>query len=292
MTVAQMAKADHPRSRGVYSVYSGAQWFSRGSSPLARGLPVAAGVCEAGGWIIPARAGFTVGARVGFRYRGDHPRSRGVYAADDGRSDGEGGSSPLARGLLRVFRCAVVFAGIIPARAGFTGCRGGMRGGRLDHPRSRGVYRGRTSRISIPRGSSPLARGLRLIHRAVRGGQRIIPARAGFTSDEAAKKLADHGSSPLARGLPGRLMSRRRGRGIIPARAGFTCAIISVGRTIMDHPRSRGVYPRISSTISRARGSSPLARGLPVTGGDGFEWGGIIPARAGFTDRGSQGPEL
>ena len=30
-----------------------------------------------------------------------------------------------------------------------------------------------------------------------------------------------------------------------------------------DHPRSRGVYP--------------------VTGGDGFEWGGIIPARAGFT---------
>ena len=51
----------------------------------------------------------------------------------------------------------------------------------------------------------------------------------------------------------------------------------------VDHPRSRGVYAARPALISRLRGSSPLARGLPQgrrhLSGDR----GIIPARAGFT---------
>ena len=50
---------DHPRSRGVYGDIGGALSYLLGSSPLARGLPAAKAAAEAGGGIIPARAGFT-----------------------------------------------------------------------------------------------------------------------------------------------------------------------------------------------------------------------------------------
>ena len=58
------------------------------------------------------------------------------------------GSSPLARGLLIFSSTEYLEDRIIPARAGFT-----VRGfclGRVcwDHPRSRGVYRHSTPRIS------------------------------------------------------------------------------------------------------------------------------------------------
>ena len=53
------SRKDHPRSRGVYEIYSVGLNERFGSSPLARGLPVP----RIGGWllwgIIPARAGFT-----------------------------------------------------------------------------------------------------------------------------------------------------------------------------------------------------------------------------------------
>ena len=72
---------------------------------------------------------------------------------------------------------------------------------------------------------------------------------------------------------------------IIPARAGFTRAMRSSSAATEDHPRSRGVYHWGRLSVPSTRGSSPLARGLrdpvllpvPVRG--------IIPARAGFTDR-------
>ena len=132
---------------------------------------------------------------------------------------------------------------------------------------------------------------------------RIIPARAGFTvrwflflrtrrdhprsrgvygimSDNITR---NQGSSPLARGLQRvGAVDRVAGR-IIPARAGFTDASGLYQAGITDHPRSRGVYPRVSSRESRRGGSSPLARGLRGA----FVMFGccsrIIPARAGFT---------
>ena len=154
-------------------------------------------------------------------------------------------------------------------------------------------------------GSSPLARGLLHGVGQVQALGRIIPARAGFTATCAAawKLAADHprsrgvytsgsrampkfeGSSPLARGLLSGHFLLLRVDGIIPARAGFTR---SAGRAISfprDHPRSRGVYATAPAAEGRARGSSPLARGLRPARPRASRSRGIIPARAGFTAR-------
>ena len=92
------------------------------------------------------------------------------------------------------------------------------------------------------------------------------------------------GSSPLARGLREQHNSFMNGDGIIPARAGFTQSR-GLGRLRMqDHPRSRGVYVHMPDEKSRRYGSSPLARGLLLRPDVHVFKGGIIPARAGFTE--------
>ena len=154
------AAPDHPRSRGVYAHSLSKMVSIRGSSPLARGLQ---GRRRAKGWrrgIIPARAGFTSGSGSWSRPRADHPRSRGVYAAEAALADEAEGSSPLARGLLRRRIISGSRSGIIPARAGFTGARVAGPPQGQDHPRSRGVYRDSASGSRRRDGSSPLARGL------------------------------------------------------------------------------------------------------------------------------------
>ena len=72
--------------------------------------------------------------------------------------------------------------------------------------------------------------------------------------------------------------------GIIPARAGFTALDAKAAADVADHPRSRGVYIRHMSTAYMGCGSSPLARGLPAVQNGDRTGGGIIPARAGFTN--------
>ena len=71
--------------------------------------------------------------------------------------------------------------------------------------------------------------------------------------------------------------------GIIPARAGFTVGRLDGRWPPGDHPRSRGVYVGPTLSWRRRRGSSPLARGLPVAVHGGAGPVRIIPARAGFT---------
>ena len=233
-----------------------------GSSPLARGLRGLDGGGGRGQGIIPARAGFTarlregrdglriIPARAGFTrvsivYRArdqDHPRSRGVYRRGEALRPGMRGSSPLARGLRKTPSAILLAAGIIPARAGFTGTPSEPKPRTPDHPRSRGVYENYDGCYWDAKGSSPLARGLPNRAGSNRKAPGIIPARAGFTRSmrSAASSDSDHprsrgvyrtgsavgpgvlGSSPLARGLrrrPGRELRRIR---IIPARAGFT----------------------------------------------------------------------
>ena len=190
-----------------------------------------------------------------------------------------------------------------PTRAGFTGSSSLLGQVLLDHPRSRGVYPDGGFQVGDIVGSSPLARGLRVMLFLVDTVLGIIPARAGFTYPWVmrTKQLPDHprsrgvyrvrfwemtlskGSSPLARGLllgghPSHPPSR-----IIPARAGFTQARRHARHRPRDHPRSRGVYPNTKSPTSTARGSSPLARGLLKRDGENIDGRGIIPARAGFT---------
>ena len=91
------------------------------------------------------------------------------------------------------------------------------------------------------------------------------------------------GSSPLARGLPGGQVGGGFSDGIIPARAGFTAGASASALPARDHPRSRGVYKYRTLRSTRPGGSSPLARGLPRSGGRRPGRHRIIPARAGFT---------
>ena len=71
---------DHPRSRGVYDDHGRGRDDVAGSSPLARGLPVAASLEARTHGIIPARAGFTRREPSRQCREEDHPRSRGVYS--------------------------------------------------------------------------------------------------------------------------------------------------------------------------------------------------------------------
>ena len=95
------------------------------------------------------------------------------------------------------------------------------------------------------------------------------------------------GSSPLARGLLSvPFFSTGVGR-IIPARAGFTSSTWLLPCRLPDHPRSRGVYGSCASAAPPRSGSSPLARGLHNERISKLLENGIIPARAGFTGRGT-----
>ena len=193
------------------------------------------------------------------------------------------GSSPLARGLPEYYSWDSGFVGIIPARAGFTSTTRSRRTARTDHPRSRGVYSLWSTSRATGVGSSPLARGLPVLHEPDGTLRRIIPARAGFTRQDMRRPhpAADHprsrgvyrvrhsnvvalgGSSPLARGLRHvrhRPSDRLR---IIPARAGFTPGTTPLVTMAGDHPRSRGVYVTERWELRPDEGSSPLARGLP-----------------------------
>ena len=274
---------DHPRSRGVYKDWDGADLRAGGSSPLARGLRHVRPDRRPRAGIIPARAGFTWPAPSSVGSRADHPRSRGVYAAAVRRQDPSSGSSPLARGLPIDRDVAGDAGGIIPARAGFTARRPLSNHSCRDHPRSRGVYSRPARLVRWVGGSSPLARGLRLQRERRATSPGIIPARAGFTRSSTGRcePCRDHprsrgvyawasarirtsaGSSPLARGLRGVQRQGLIGAGIIPARAGFTT-------------------PQGAEEV-RQRGSSPLARGLLETGATRPGDMRIIPARAGFT---------
>ena len=254
---------DHPRSRGVYVVSPSNPRPAAGSSPLARGLHPEQNNHFNMLRIIPARAGFTYGKQTGNKPSSDHPRSRGVYWGGQAGIVALEGSSPLARGL----RARWIWCPCTPT----------------DHPRSRGVY------LSVLRG-----------RRRVLG---IIPARAGFTPS-GIKKIRlnmDHprsrgvylppkgstvcrmGSSPLARGLRPESPDRPAAFRIIPARAGFTRLTLSLLGGEWDHPRSRGVYERLQTSVPDGEGSSPLARGLRPHSLVESEASGIIPARAGFT---------
>ena len=154
---------------------------ARGSSPLARGLPVSRRTVMGRAGIIPARAGFTDDASLTGGRLSDHPRSRGVYVSCPAGESHPRGSSPLARGLHDSAMRRAAAIRIIPARAGFTRLSHAACRGDTDHPRSRGVYVFDDACHMHHCGSSPLARGLRLRGRLSLVRLRIIPARAGFT---------------------------------------------------------------------------------------------------------------
>ena len=243
---------DHPRSRGVYHGRVDHVPDEGGSSPLARGLP---------------------GTRRSPPGRPtDHPRSRGVYVRMMTLAVGGAGSSPLARGLPIACPGRSLGCRIIPARAGFTWGRAFRAARCRDHPRSRGVYVIPTSAPVVCSGSSPLARGLPPVERSCPLRPKDHPRSRGVYIPSLFSSAAILGSSPLARGLPQSSWGNRSAGRIIPARAGFTGPRRGVIGAQKDHPRSRGVYSRMS------RKTVPAWR--------------IIPARAGFTSTSKGRPAL
>ena len=113
-----------------------------------------------------------------------------------------------------------------------------------------------------PRGSSPLARGLREFASHGWGCRRFIPAPAGF-----AILSAKHGRTgkvhPRWCGVCGQPLPRPRGgNGFIPAGAGSAIRASGKARSRTVHPRRRGVFCGPEGPSRLALGSSPLARGL------------------------------
>ena len=106
--------------RGEHFVEAGDANREGESSPHARGARDATELGEHLAGIIPACAGSTCYRGSHRRTRRDHPRMRGEHRMIPGTSLGEMGSSPHARGALRVERREQQAGGIIPACAGST----------------------------------------------------------------------------------------------------------------------------------------------------------------------------
>ena len=254
---------------------------SKGSSPLARGAPVARAVDNRPQGIIPACAGSTVCEPVPIWTDGDHPRLRGEHELKEGVVVSVKGSSPLARGARRPLAGAVRSVGIIPACAGSTPRSGSGRGRPWDHPRLRGEHFVCCQQKFGRQGSSPLARGARDRRRGLPRRRGIIPACAGSTPATRRRSACrgDHprlrgehsglslplrppqGSSPLARGArPNRGVNGLE-VGIIPACAGSTANGSARSQLTWDHPRLRGEHQAAQWLRACLMGSSPLARG-------------------------------
>ena len=99
--VGGLGVGDHPRTRGVYPLPDATTWPTSGSSPHTRGLQLHETPWISQGRIIPAHAGFTLGAPTCNWVTRDHPRTRGVYTTGRSRISISGGSSPHTRGLQR-----------------------------------------------------------------------------------------------------------------------------------------------------------------------------------------------
>ena len=118
-----LALRAHPRWRGADSWAVSLSVQPGGSSPLARGRQQRPLTDGQGGGLIPAGAGQTPTRGAPSRQAGAHPRWRGADRLALTPILSTWGSSPLARGRLRLIDQFVPGEGLIPAGAGQTGRR-------------------------------------------------------------------------------------------------------------------------------------------------------------------------
>ena len=149
--------------------------------------------------LIPARAGNTWGTRRLGALSAAHPRSRGEHGQPSLHSSFQGGSSPLARGTLKMKKPSIAPTRLIPARAGNTVASVVCKSPWTAHPRSRGEHHHQSVLRYFAAGSSPLARGTHFQQGGDFTRRRLIPARAGNT---VASSLLHRASSahPRSRG--------------------------------------------------------------------------------------------
>ena len=235
----------------------------------------------------------------------DHPRACGEQTLDTAGPSPFEGSSPRVRGAARRCEGRHGKGGIIPARAGSSPAFKRLRVRGRDHPRACGEQWGIGRELYTAPGSSPRVRGAVLDCRLVHLTDGIIPARAGSRTSVAATGAStrDHpracgeqatslpvrkensGSSPRVRGAGGQEARRIRRGGIIPARAGSSFAEYARRVGARDHPRACGEQAFDACFTALSPGSSPRVRGaVPRRRGDAAELG-IIPARAGSSDK-------
>ena len=216
------AYSAHPRSRGEHEeLFSQGQQLC-GSSPLARGTRRPPRRTHSRARLIPARAGNTFPCHGAAYPRAAHPRSRGEHVQSVIKSVRQRGSSPLARGTLRIIKVKANANRLIPARAGNTQSPSPSAAEPTAHPRSRGEHeKARTATAEVT-GSSPLARGTRVFANPLGFLERLIPARAGNTA------------------VIFLMISPPR---LIPARAGNTPSYRVNRLSPSAHPRSRGEHP-------------------------------------------------
>ncbi len=153
----------HPRWRGEHTMAFHAVVTTLGSSPLARGAPATKPDPKPTVGLIPAGAGSTMLGSPYSAVRGAHPRWRGEHDSGEAAKQAKEGSSPLARGARHTTQAVIGSERLIPAGAGSTGLRNARFLPHAAHPRWRGEHHSTPNLPAASAGSSPLARGARLV---------------------------------------------------------------------------------------------------------------------------------
>ena len=251
----------HPRLSGEGAVRAVRISGESGSSPHARGGQPCAARARTGDRLIPACAGRAPRWKVP-RFGGPaHPRMRGEGVNILDVFSRRSGSSPHARGGQVLPQPHIPSRGLIPACAGRASSPTFPPTLVAAHPRMRGEGAYLTLAASTKGGSSPHARGGRVVLGSAAASARLIPACAGRAAGSV-KLRSGRSAHPRMRG-EGEAAAEQLalGQRLIPACAGRASPSPTTPPPPGAHPRMRGEGS--SGFVGRkfTCGSSPHARG-------------------------------
>ena len=171
----------HPRRCGDHEVLTLLGPLPGGSSPQVRGPQSSTTIVTCGNGLIPAGAGTTRQAQLGFALTGAHPRRCGDHLAMGWTEKIGRGSSPQVRGPLVTVMLPGIQMRLIPAGAGTTLLQPMPCLPDRAHPRRCGDHETQIFEGYFEQGSSPQVRGPRVAGHQQRPDLRLIPAGAGTT---------------------------------------------------------------------------------------------------------------